>query len=221
MMSFVLNFHGIGEAKRAYEDGEEPYWIADDQYRAALDIVEAASEPVSITFDDGNDSDYLLGVPELQMRGLEATFFVLAGKIGRTGYLTREMVAQIDADRLFSIGSHGMDHRAWPDLDDDELQGEIAGAQSLLGEICGRLVTDAGLPFGRYDRRVMGLLKKSGHSCIYSSDGMPRLRHTNPIPRYSIRKDTDMRSLAEMIANQGSIMARAKSELRSTLKALR
>ena len=216
-----MNFHGLGAAKRPYEDGEEPYWISEEQFRAALDLVEDAAVPVVITFDDGNDSDYLLGVPELRKRGLEATFFVLAGKIGRSGYLTREMVAEIDADPLFAIGSHGMDHRAWPDLADTDLQNEIAGAQSTLSEICGRPVSEAGLPFGRYDRRVLAKLQETGHSTIYSSDGMPRLRQSNPIPRYSIRKDTSMGDLAKMIANQGSIMARAKSELRSTLKALR
>jgi len=184
-MTFWLNFHGIGEAARAYESGEEPYWIAADRFAAILDWVEESAQSVGITFDDGNASDYHIAAPELRARGLEATFFVLAGKLDSPGYLTSDEVRELDADPLFTIGSHGMMHRPWPDCDAAELEHEIGEAQTILSAICGRPIMQAGLPFGRYNGTVLKRLKAHGLRVIYSSDGTARLTEGHPIPRFS------------------------------------
>ncbi|MHA7820212.1 MAG: polysaccharide deacetylase family protein [Erythrobacter sp.] len=219
-MSFVLNFHGIGSAKRPYEEGEEPYWIDEETFSACLDIAGASKVPVEITFDDGNDSDYLIAVPELRKRGLKATFFVLAGKLDKPGYLTSEQVREIDADPLFSIGSHGMDHQPWPLLGDDELLRETVRSQHILEELCGRRIDAAGLPFGRYDRRVMRRLANQGYTTIYSSDGSPRLGSGTPIPRFSMRTDTQLAQLASRIEASRGFVSRLRRELTSRLKSL-
>ena len=220
-MTFIINFHGIGEAKRPYEEGEKPYWISVDSFRAILDLAAAQDMPIGLSFDDGNDSDYLYAVPELQKRGLSADFFVLAGKIDKTGYLSAQQIAAIDNDPLFAIGSHGMDHQPWPLQDDAALMREIAQSQAILSQICGRSIESAGLPFGRYDRRVMAALKKSGYKIVYSSDGGPRLRRAMPIPRFSVRNDTKIEALAQMISKWQSMAQVIKTEMRVSLKALR
>jgi peptidoglycan/xylan/chitin deacetylase (PgdA/CDA1 family) len=220
-MHLILNFHGLGEAVRPYEEGEEPYWLPAAQFKAVLDLAASSPEGVGITFDDGNDSDFTVALPELRARSTRATFFVLAGKIDQPGYLTSDQVRAIDADPLFSIGSHGMDHRPWPILDDEELLRETAVSQDLLSAICGRRIEQVGLPFGRYDRRTLRRLAAQGYTHIYSSDGSPRLLACNPIPRLSVRKDTDMKALAAMIAGGRSWLGRFKRELTATIKANR
>ena len=47
-----------------------------------------------ISFDDGNASDLEIGLPALLERGLTATFFVLAGRLGRPGSLDADEVAR-------------------------------------------------------------------------------------------------------------------------------
>lgn len=220
-MRFVLNFHGIGKVKRVYEEGEEPYWISCDQFSACLDLAEECRADCAITFDDGNDSDYEIAVPELRKRGLAATFFVLAGKLDQPGYLTSEQVSAIDAEPNCSIGSHGMDHQAWPDLNDPQLERELAASKEILSKLCNRPVEEVGLPFGRYDRRTLLRLREHGYRIIYSSDGSPRLGNSNPIPRYSVRKDTDLRALAQIMRNAGALLPRIKREATARLKALR
>lgn len=217
-MTFWLNFHGIGEAARAYESGEQPYWIATDRFSAIIDLVEASEQSVGITFDDGNDSDYHIAAPALRARGRKAMFFVLAGKLDQPGYLTKSQVRELDADPLFTIGSHGMMHRPWPDCDDAELEQEIGEAQKILSEICGRPITQAGLPFGRYNRTVLKRLKAHGSKVIFSSDGGPRLTRGHPVPRFSVRSDTRMDELASMIAESANLVSRTRNELRAQIK---
>lgn len=217
-MTFWLNFHGIGEAPRAYESREQPYWITADHFSAIIDLVEASEQSVGITFDDGNDSDYYIAAPALRARGRQAIFFVLAGKLDQTGYLTKSQVRELDNDELFTIGSHGMMHRPWPDCDDAELEQEIGEAREILSEICGRPITQTGLPFGRYNRAVLKRLKAQGSKVIFSSDGGPRLTRGLPVPRFSVRRDTNMDELASMIANSAHLISRARNELRAQIK---
>lgn len=219
-MTFILNFHGIGHARRPYEEGEEPYWVSEDQFRGFLDIAEASGTPFAVTFDDGNDSDHEIAVPELRARSLEATFFVLAGKLDQPGYLTSAQVRQIDADPSFEIGSHGMDHRPWPDLSAQELLRETQMSQAILSELCGRPVQKAGLPFGRYNGQVLSRLEAQGYRTIYSSDGSPRLTGANPIPRFSLRRDTAIEEFAAMLGRANSLAGRLKREAAARLKSL-
>ena len=217
-MSLILNFHGIGGASREFEQGERPYWLEVDAFTKILDVVAQAPSQVMITFDDGNASDVLIAAPELRKRGLKAHFFVLAGKLDQPGYLAAENVAKLDAAPAFIIGSHGMMHRPWPECPDDELEWEVAEAKAILSDICGRPITDAGIPFGRYNRRVLRKLEQLGHTKIYSSDGMPRLTEYGPIPRFSLRNDMPMSKLLRKISQPVPFAKRAENELRALVK---
>ena len=220
-MTFILNFHGLGKCTRAFEEGEEPYWLDADRFERCLDIAEKSAAPVLLTFDDGNASDHDIALPILQQRGLGADFFVLAGKIGQAGYLSEKQVRAIDAVRDCNIGSHGLHHRAWPDLDDAELHAEIFESKVKLEAIVGHGINAAGLPFGRYDGRVLRALRHAGYTSAYSSDGGPRLRASWPTPRFSVRADTDIAELAEMIRASGSWLKRLRTELRAGIKSHR
>lgn len=219
-MTFIVNFHGIGYAERPYEYGEEPYWIGVERFCAFLDVIENATHPVAITFDDGNASDWRIAVPELQRRGMRATFFVLAGKLDQPGYLTSEQVCKIAADPLFKIGSHGMDHRPWPELNGEAFMRETLLSQQILAKLCGHEITAAGLPFGRYDRSTLARLKSQGYEKIYSSDGSPRLIDANPLPRFSVRADTAHGDLVAEILRSKSLASRFKREVTVCIKRL-
>ena len=220
-MTFILNFHGLGKCARAFEEGEEAYWLDAGRFEQCLDMVTKSTAPVLLTFDDGNASDHDIALPILQQRGLGAEFFVLAGKIGQPGYLTAEQVRAIDAVQNCNIGSHGLHHRAWPDLDDADLRAEIFESKAMLEAIVGHGINAAGLPFGRYDRRVLRALRQAGYTGAYSSDGGPRLRASWPTPRFSVRVDTDIAELAEMIRTSGSWLKRLRTELRAGIKSHR
>lgn len=45
---------------------------------------------IELTFDDGNASDLTIAAPALQARGLAASFFVCASRIGQAGDLGAE-----------------------------------------------------------------------------------------------------------------------------------
>jgi peptidoglycan/xylan/chitin deacetylase (PgdA/CDA1 family) len=169
----ILNFHGIGEPYALVDPEEKRYWWNRTSFSHLLDQIIARpqdiSPRISITFDDGNASDVLFALPELAKRGLVASFFVCAGRIGMRYFLDKSMINDL-LDAGMSIGSHGMNHRDWRRLDAQALDVEIGEARRKLEDITHRPITTVAIPFGSYDRRVLSRLKRDPWDCIYTSD---------------------------------------------------
>lgn len=166
-----VSFHGIGTPGPEREPGEHDYWVSRDPFLRILDGCAARPE-VRISFDDGNESDVAIALPALVERGLKADFFLIAGRIGTPGNISAEGVRALVAAGM-GIGSHGQGHRAWPDVPEAELRGELADARIRIAEAAGRTVDSAACPFGAYDRRVLGRLRALGYRRVYTSDRRP------------------------------------------------
>jgi peptidoglycan/xylan/chitin deacetylase (PgdA/CDA1 family) len=166
--SINLTFHGVGEPPRPVEEGETDVWVSHDGFLSLLDSV-AGRDDVRITFDDGNASDLDHALPALRERGLCATFFVVAGRLGEPTFLDESGVRELAAAGM-GIGCHGMRHRPWRGLDDHALREELVQAKAMLEKVIERPLTEAACPFGSYDRRVLRTLRNCGYGRVYTSD---------------------------------------------------
>ncbi len=166
--SIILTFHGIGEPERRLDAGEQGVLVSHEQFEAHITCV-TNRDDVAITFDDGNASDVEHALPALRERGLSATFFVVAGRLGTPHYLDEGGVQAL-ATAGMEIGCHGMRHRPWRALDEHALHEELVEAKTVLERAVGCPVTKAACPFGSYDRRVLRALRGSGYQHVYTSD---------------------------------------------------
>lgn len=207
-------FHGIGTPGRQIPDDEANYWISTPHFEAVLDRVAALPDPgrIRISFDDGNASDYHIALPRLLDRGLTADFFVLTGRLDSAGSLSTAEVRALQAAGM-RIGSHGIAHLPWARLPAPELETELTASRLRLTAICGRPVTEAGIPFGNYDARVLRALERTGYSAAYSSDGGWMDERAFLRPRTSITDDTDEEALEAILAGQMPPMRRLRRSL--------
>jgi peptidoglycan/xylan/chitin deacetylase (PgdA/CDA1 family) len=167
--SINLTFHGIGAPERPLEPGEENVWVSHAQFLSLLDAGTDRGD-VTVTFDDGNASDFEHALPALNERGLRATFFVVAGRLGTPGFLDADGTRAL-AEAGMEIGCHGMRHRPWRGLAQSALYEELIDAKAILERTGGRPVTRAACPFGSYDRRTLRNLRRCGYEHVYTSDG--------------------------------------------------
>jgi peptidoglycan/xylan/chitin deacetylase (PgdA/CDA1 family) len=205
----ILTFHGIGATNRRLDPGEADVWVSHRQFLVLLDRV-AGREDVQITFDDGNASDLEPGLPALSARGLRATFFIVAGRLGATGFLDESDVRTL-RDGGMMIGSHGMHHRAWRGLDERTLHEELMDAKAILEGVVGGPVTRAACPFGAYDRRVLGAARQAGFRHVYTSDRgtAPADRFVQPRNSIGPHDSADaMKRIAELEASMSRLAAR-------------
>ena len=213
----ILNFHGIGEprqAARSLGQGEADYWISVDTFRVIMDrIAEAISsgQSVGITFDDGNRSDIEVGLPVLLERGLTASFFVLAGRLGSPGSLDSEEVQTLAAAGM-TIGSHGHDHVDWRRLDHAGTVAEFMTARQRLEAIVGAPVDQAAIPFGAYDRRVLTALRRHGYRCVFTSDG-GRAGAGWLRARTTVRRDMKVATIDRILSGRESVGHRGRRKL--------
>jgi peptidoglycan/xylan/chitin deacetylase (PgdA/CDA1 family) len=212
-------FHGIGAPPAGLEPAAHGYFVSTDLFLAVLD--EAARLPaVQLTFDDGYASDVEVALPAIAERGLTATFFPLAGMLGRPGYLDEGGIRELSAAGMV-VGSHGMGHRSWRGLDAESERQELAVARSLIEAAAQAPVTTAACPFGSYDRQVLGALRRHGYSQVFTSDRRRARAGAWLQPRYSVRRGDTLGSVRQNILAPRPVSERFRCVAASRVKAWR
>ena len=216
MRQLVVNFHGIGEPPQEIPDDERPYWCPRDEWLSLADALADlhAERPLRITFDDGNASDVEEALPALLERGLTATFFVCAGRIGLPHYLDDEALHHLRSHGM-RIGSHGWDHIDLRTLDAAQLRHETEGSRERLAE---HGVDEFALPFGSYDRRVLRSLEPYRH--VHTSDG-GATRDGWLVPRTSYVRGWTADGLTRLVTEQPPAWKVAMRQGKTLLKSLR
>jgi peptidoglycan/xylan/chitin deacetylase (PgdA/CDA1 family) len=147
-------------------------WLRDSGFRG-LNVSEALSYPaersVSITFDDGCETDLIAAAPLLREFGFHATFYVTAGFLDTPGYLSSHQLRELNS-REFEIGCHSMTHPYLSDLSDSDLNREIADAKTHIESVLSHPIEHFSCPGGRYNERVLSIAKQAGFKSVANSD---------------------------------------------------
>jgi peptidoglycan/xylan/chitin deacetylase (PgdA/CDA1 family) len=211
-----LTVHGIGPTVREFEPDEQLTWVSVSQFEQVLDAVIHMPD-VRITFDDGNASDLDIALPRLLERGLKAEFFVLAGLLDRPGRLSSDGVLELLRSGM-AIGSHGWDHRDWRRLQPSQVAREFTDASQVLSELTGQEVSRVAVPFGSYDRHVLGHLRRARVTRAYTSDGGFARPDAWLQARNSLRHDLDARWIQRVLNHERHLPARARRFAARTVK---
>jgi peptidoglycan/xylan/chitin deacetylase (PgdA/CDA1 family) len=212
----ILNFHGLGPLPPGLSPGEQACWLPASFFGEILDFVHGRAN-VQITLDDANVSDYTIAFPALQSRGMTARFFVVAARVGQSGYLTRGQMRELIAAKM-GVGSHGLHHRPWSGLAGNDLEEETAGAKRLLEGLAGETIGEAACPFGSYNRRVLHVLRAAGFDRIYTSDGAAADPTAVVQPRYTIRRDHTLADVKSLVTGTPPLWRRAVTPLKLAVK---
>ncbi len=222
-------------------------WLAGAGYTAiGLDQLAAAREgraplprrPVVLTFDDGFADSARYAPPVLQRHGFTATFYLVAGMVGRPGaWLEREVGFQLplmswataralQADG-FHFGSHTVTHPRLAALPPDDARRELVRSRELLEDALARPVEHLAYPFGSHDERVLRLAADAGYrtacTTVEAHSRGEALLALRRIPVYGTdsRLDFVLRLLAARPAAELAPRALARGALRAAGRRLR
>jgi peptidoglycan/xylan/chitin deacetylase (PgdA/CDA1 family) len=126
-----------------------------------------AAGRIGMTFDDGHVSNHEAAA-RLRDLGGTADFFINPSSVGSAGFLGWEQLREM-ADWGMSIQSHGMFHRFLDELNDADLQSELADSKAEIEARLGRPVTLFAPPGGRITPGLGALARGLGYQRICSS----------------------------------------------------
>ncbi len=95
----------------------------------------------SLTFDDGDPSHLDVAIPELNQRGMKATFFLIANRIDRKDDWRKILAFGHE------IGNHTLDHKHAQELSAQDAESQVIGAQNVLQKEFGISVATFAYPY--------------------------------------------------------------------------
>lgn len=238
MSVVVLMYHRLGQvAVSRRQPGEDLYALTPARFARQLGVVAAAGLPVlpfsalttpeapvpvtaravSITFDDGNASDFEVALPLLLQHGFRAAFFITAAFVGTPGYLDWAEVRELRRYGM-TIGAHGWDHRPLSSLGPAELARQLREPRRLIAARIGAAAEFLSLPGGAGNPNVVRAALDAGYLAVAGS--VPRRwAHAGAddvIPRYAMRRTDSLGSFGGLIRQDPSALRRAWMRFRFT-----
>lgn len=220
MKILYLCLHGLGTPPNHITESEQRYWLSSERFIQILQLCQkyqTQSRRIHVTFDDGNKSDVEIALPILQDFRFTATFFVIANMIGKPGFLSRTNIADLRQAGMI-IGSHGAAHVNWTTLEYAELAEQINRSVNILSDITKEPIKSVAPPYGAYNRRVLGVLRKLSIAEVYTTDGGESRSDTWLKPRLSLSQGTPLEEIEMRIAGRAGWMDRLRCLARSHVR---
>ena len=179
------------------------------------------TQRVAITFDDGCESDLLTAAPILRKLDFGATFYVTAGFLGRRGYMSPPQLREL-SNLGFEIGCHSMTHAYLSDLDDAELHREIIEAKLRLERITCKHVEHFSCPGGRYNRRVVQIVRDAGYRSMATSRAYANSPSTDvfELGRIPVMRETTLNTFEELYRGDALWRVTMQNAVHNTAKRL-
>ncbi len=185
-LSLVLHkIYKENEAKLNFED------IHINIFRKLLNLISKlpSKYKYSITFDDGNLSDYYLAFEELQNQNLTGTFFIVPNWIDKKNHLSWDNVKEM-AKYGMIIGSHSLSHPKFDMLSSDQCKIELLKSKSIIEDHIGISVNDFAFPFGVYNKMSVQHALDTGYKNIFTTKHGTYKNNTILKPRNSLNSTT-------------------------------
>jgi peptidoglycan/xylan/chitin deacetylase (PgdA/CDA1 family) len=119
--------------------------------------IQPAPRSFVVTLDDGYEDGYTYALPILRSHGFVATYFVVAGRIGRPDHLTvAELQALLEAGN--EIGNHTMSHVDLRPLTPERRLAEIQNASAVIARSVGVWPQSFCYPFGKTNAAISAVV---------------------------------------------------------------
>jgi len=117
---------------------------------------------VIMYFDDGFRDIYLNAYPVFKKHNLPFVLFITTDFINKGPlYLNWEEIRKMMD--LAEVGSHGVTHRDFRELNDEEVGREILISSKKLQEETGKKPIALSYPYGGYNQKIKELVRKAGY----------------------------------------------------------
>lgn len=190
----ILEYHKVNDwSEDSYTVKPEDFAAQMDELRAQgyetisiLDFLRAKKgkqtlpeKAVIVTLDDGYKDNYTDMLPIMESRGMKATVFMVTNDIGLPGYLTWDMLRDMQ-NRGIEIGSHTANHLPLTEMSPADAREEVQLSKTLLEWNGIKTIFGLSYPNGKYKDFMPQMLKESEYLAAVTGDAGLNTFETNP-----------------------------------------
>jgi peptidoglycan/xylan/chitin deacetylase (PgdA/CDA1 family) len=135
--------------------------LPDQLYNYLMYGDELPENPVMITFDDNDLTQYSEANPVLKEFGFKGVYFIMTVTIGRPRYMSKSQLKEL-SDEGNIIASHTWDHHNVRQYKGEDWVTQIEKPSKVLEEITGKKVEYFAFPFGAWNEAALPELEKRG-----------------------------------------------------------
>lgn len=161
--------------------------------------------PVLITFDDGK-TGIIDAAAVLESHGFRGYFFVIASKVGKSGYVSKEEILSL-WQRGHIIGTHSLTHpKKISELEYKDILHEWQESSRILSGIIGDKVKAAAVPGGFCSKNVIRAADECGISMLFNSEPVTYVNHYGNISilgRYNIYSSDKDSIITKLVQSEG------------------
>jgi peptidoglycan/xylan/chitin deacetylase (PgdA/CDA1 family) len=140
-----------------------------------------ARKTIGLTFDDGYEDVFTLGLPLLKKYGFTALTFSVPGEMGgcnrwddsRSPLMSREQFRAWHSAGM-EVGAHTSSHVHLPAVDPARARQEIVESKRTLEDVLQRSVPLFAYPYGEYSATVKTLVQEAGFAAAFATDRAPQ-----------------------------------------------
>jgi uncharacterized repeat protein (TIGR02543 family) len=138
-----------------------------------------SSPLLTLTFDDGYETEYTNALPLLEQYGMVSTQFIITDLIGQSGYMTAAQLKSFTGDGD-EMASHTVTHDDLTQETSAEVENEMTESKATIAADTGVSPTDMAYPYGLYNASVMSAAESNYSAARGVESGLNSKDNFNP-----------------------------------------
>ena len=199
----TLMYHGITSkdftSPPHREVGAELYDVSIEDFLAQMHWLKSCDKKTTLTFDDGELNNYEIAFPIIKRLGINACFFIIVKRIGKSGYMGLEELKALSESGM-TIGSHGMSHEILTNLKDSQVIEELRASKNFLEVNLGIPINSFSVPRGFYNDKIIQMAYEAGYTRIFISEKMQGSKSVC-ITRIAVKASWSLRRFQQALKN--------------------
>jgi peptidoglycan/xylan/chitin deacetylase (PgdA/CDA1 family) len=200
----VLCYHHIREAKPGQSESMKSYSVSPAQFAEQMKALHDSgyqtvlpeqlyeylvhdgpmpAKPVMLTYDDTDEEQYSIAVPEMNKYGFKGVYFIMSISINRPRYMSKEQIKNL-SDSGHAVESHTWDHHMVTKYTPDDWNIQLSKPEKTLTDITGKAPKYFAYPFGLWNQAAIPELKNHGYKMAFI---LSTKRDTTE-PLYTVRR---------------------------------